>query len=119
MLLQSPKLYRLDDKNGVVECSAAEANALWADPRRIVDQTTLPDGRYVSTAFLMIPQDHRTDTDPLENALWFETAVIDEYGDIKPVERYKTYEEAAAGHQRHAAKQAGLSRLKGREFNPQ
>lgn len=66
---------------------------------RLVEQTELPDGRFISTVWLGI--DHRYDESEGE-PLIFETMVFPSTRDARELhcERYSTEEQARAGHAR-------------------
>ena len=68
--------------------------------KKVVKQTTLDDGRFVSTVFLAI--NHGSDERPVH----FETMIFPESGKWTEqyCERYVTYKDALAGHERACTK---------------
>lgn len=73
---------------------------------RHVAKTEVATGIVVSTVFLGL--DHRFGCDG--PPLLFETMVFDDYGDDGTQERYSTWAEAEAGHQRIVAEKQALLR---------
>lgn len=75
----------------------------WGDrPHKIISQTTLPNGNFVSTVWLGLDHSFGEDGPPLI----FETMVFPKKGiwvDVD-MERYSTEEEAVQGHQRMVKK---------------
>lgn len=68
---------------------------------KVVAQTTLPDGKWVSTVWLGLDHTFSGEGPPLI----FETMVFPSKGDFSETycERYSTLEEARAGHERIVA----------------
>jgi hypothetical protein len=92
--------YLLDENKQPYKVGIEKAIELYSNPdMKIVQQDTLPNGKFVSTVFLGF--DHSWDVGPHEPVL-FETMVFpdnesksDEY-----MERYTSYEDAIAGHKK-------------------
>jgi len=94
--------YILDDEHNLVACDL-HTWAKWIEipGNKIVKQTTLDDGRWVSTVFLGL--DHSFSDSG--QGIWFETMIFpakEEGGEQDYTEefceRYSTWEQAAAGH---------------------
>ena len=87
--------YILDNSHRAVACEDLPTWAKWFETAdRIVAKTTVRDGLDVSTVFLGL--DHAFGDGP---PLLFETMVFHD-GDGREQDRYSTWDEAMAGHQR-------------------
>ena len=91
----------LDDEHNVVACDMMEW-VKWFDndpQKKVVKQTTLDDGRWVSTVFLGLDHNYSDDGPPI----LFETMIFPGESKAELIEefceRYATWDEALAGHE--------------------
>ena len=89
------KYYRLNDNNEVEECDMFQAEEFLRSPRKIIKQENV-DNHWVSTVMLSI--DHNFVNDNGSDPILFETMTKTD-GEWDGYEaRYRTYQEALAGH---------------------
>jgi hypothetical protein len=96
------KRYGMDGK----ELDDTEAAKLWMTPgARVVEQTKLASGRWVSTVLLVYDHNHAGKGPPII----FETMVFESENNLRDLacERYSTVEEARLGHLRLVAEWGG------------
>ncbi len=95
--------YKLDENKNVIPCSIYELQDYFDKNSRIVKQEIIDD-KLVSTVFLSIDHGHPYWSGDPENykPVVFETMIHDEKNDkwLDYQDRYCTWQEAEAGHQR-------------------
>lgn len=97
------KIYKLDENRNPVEVSIGEDFHFNEESRR-VQLTGLPNGGTVSTVFLCIDHNYGGTGDPiLFESMYFP---VDDYND-EDCERYRTWDDAEAGHWRMVEKYGG------------
>ena len=93
------KFYLLDENKQPYEVSLEESYKLYDDPEmKIVQQDKLDNGKFVSTVFL----GWDLNVSPHHKPVLFETMIFNDVESRADIcmNRYTSYEEALAGHQR-------------------
>lgn len=95
--------YLLDENKKPYKVSLEESYKIYQDSAmKVVQQDTLPNGKFVSTVFLGMDHSWEDKNNPDYKPVLWETMIFpnDESGADEYMERYTSYEDAVEGHQR-------------------
>ena len=94
--------YLLDENNQPYPVEIKELTTENTSKNKVVQQDTLPNGKFVSTVFLGLDHGFSGRNKPGYKPVLWETMVFpdDESGADEYMERYTSYEDALEGHKR-------------------